>query len=167
VPRPPPAAPDPDRSPASPVEDACSCGRLRRASRALTRFYDDALESAGLSVTQYSLLSNLARRGTMRMSDFAEAYLVDRTALGRMLDPLVERGYVAIARGQDARTREASITRQGRTALAAARNAWKRAQGQVVHKLGPERLEALIGTLAELESLHPGAHRPTRRKDTP
>lgn len=167
MPRTPPASPAPGRTPAPSADAACSCGRLRRASRALTRFYDDALESAGLSVTQYSLLSNLARRGTMRMSDFAEAYLVDRTALGRMLDPLVERGYVEIVRGQDARTREASITRQGRTALAAARNAWRRAQGQVVRKLGPERLEALIGTLAELESLHPAAHRPHRRKDMP
>jgi len=162
----------PDRSaidrPASPIADAaCSCGRLRRASRALTQFYDDALAPSGLSVTQFSLLSNLARIGTMRMSDFAEAYLVDRTALGRMLDPLVERGYVEIVRGRDARTREASITREGRSALAAARGAWKRAQGQVARKLGPERLEALIGTLAELEKLHPDAARPTRRKEPP
>lgn len=147
--------------------DACACGRLRRASRALTQFYDHALGATGLSVTQYSLLSNLARSGTVRISDFAARYLVDRTAVARMLEPLVERGYVGIARGRDARTREATITRRGRAALDDARVAWRRAQVAVERRLGPERLGTLISTLAELESLHPAAARPASRKETP
>lgn len=147
--------------------DACACGRLRRASRALTQYYDDALDASGLSVTQYSLLSNLARGGTVRISDFAARYLVDRTALARTLEPLVERGYVEIERGRDARTREASITRKGRAALDAARSAWRRAQDAVARRLGPERLESLIATLAELESLHPDAAARPRRKESP
>jgi len=42
---------------------ACACGRLRRASRALTQLYDDAMIPSGLRVTQFSLLRTLARRG--------------------------------------------------------------------------------------------------------
>ena len=40
---------------------ACVCGRLRRASRALTQLYDDLMAPCGLRVTQFSLLRTLAR----------------------------------------------------------------------------------------------------------
>ncbi len=70
---------------------ACACGRLRRATRALTQLYDDAMAPAGLRVTQFSLLRTLARLGSLRITALAEATLLDRTALSRNLDPLVAR----------------------------------------------------------------------------
>ncbi|CAG0982205.1 hypothetical protein BURK1_01806 [Burkholderiales bacterium] len=149
------------KRPASPAaaghEAACACSRLRRASRAITRYYDDAMAGAGLRVTQFALLRNLAREGTVRVTDLATILLLDRTALTRTLDPLLEAGYVAVVRGRDARTREVSITREGRAALAAARAPWKRAQAAVARRLGPAKLDALIASLAELEALHPDA----------
>src|SRR5262247_670385 len=97
---------------------ACACGRLRRAARALTQLYDDAMAPAGLRVTQYSLLSALsARGGPMRITEIAERQLLDRTALSRNLDPLVERGLVEVAPGRDARTRLVLITDKGKAAL--------------------------------------------------
>src|SRR4249919_2845813 len=94
----------------SPVSPACTCGRLRRAARALTQLYDDAMAPAGLRVTQFSLLRTLARRGSTRITELAAAVLLDRTALSRNLDPLAARGLVAIVPGRDARTREVEIT---------------------------------------------------------
>jgi DNA-binding MarR family transcriptional regulator len=134
---------------------ACACGRLRRATRALTQLYDDLMAPSGLRVTQFSLLGALARNGTARIADLADALLLDRTALSRTLDPLVLRGLVSIVSGRDARTREVSLTRAGEKALRAARPHWKRAQIQVANKLGSDRLEALIATLGEIEALHP------------
>jgi DNA-binding MarR family transcriptional regulator len=134
---------------------ACACGRLRRATRAMTQLYDDLMAPSGLRITQFSLLVRLARDGTARMSDLADALLLDRTALSRTLDPLVERGLVSIVSGDDARTREVSLTRAGAKALRAAQPHWKRAQLQVANKLGSDRLEALIATLGEIEALHP------------
>ena len=134
---------------------ACACGRLRRATRALTQLYDDLMAPSGLRVTQFSLLSALARDGTARIADLADALLLDRTALSRTLDPLVLRGLVSIVSGRDARTREVSLTRAGEKALRAAQPHWKRAQIQVANKLGSDRLEALIATLGEIEALHP------------
>jgi len=133
----------------------CACGRLRRATRALTQLYDDVMAPSGLRVTQFSLLSTLAREGTVRISDLADALLLDRTALSRTLDPLLERGLVSIVSGRDAHTREVSLTRAGEKALRAALPQWKRAQIQVANRLGSRRLEALIATLGEIESLHP------------
>jgi DNA-binding MarR family transcriptional regulator len=138
---------------------ACACGRLRRASRALTQLYDDAMAPSGLRVTQFSLLRSLQHMGRSRMSVLAEAVLLDRTALSRTLDPLVERGLVEIVPGRDGRTREISITRAGSAALADAARHWKRAQAQVARKLGAAKLERLIALLSEVEALHPAQMR--------
>jgi DNA-binding MarR family transcriptional regulator len=110
---------------------------------------------SGLRVTQFSLLRTLATHGTARMSDLARTLLLDRTALSRTLDPLVERGFVAIVAGRDARTREVSLTRAGARAIRDATPHWKRAQSQVVARIGSAKLDALIATLADVEQLHP------------
>ena len=133
----------------------CACGRLRRATRALTQLYDDALAPTGLRVTQYSLMRTLAREGTTRVSALAKVSMLDRTALSRALDPLVARGFVRVVSGRDARTREVTLTRAGATALDDASAQWKRAQAAVAKRLGRDRLDLLIQTLTDLESLHP------------
>ena len=143
---------------------ACTCGRLRRASRALTQLYDDAMAPAGLRVTQFSLLRTLARDGPLRISELATRQLLDRTALSRNLDPLVDAGYVDIVRGADARTREVAITRSGAATLKAAQPHWTQAQREVAQRLGRAKLEVLIAMLGELEALHPAnAMRPSIR----
>jgi DNA-binding MarR family transcriptional regulator len=141
----------PTTKPASP----CACARVRRAGRAITQFYDDALAPAELRVTQYELLAKLMRRGPLRITDLAAALLLDRTALSRNLDPLCERGLVEVAAGADARTREIALTAAGRRALAAAEPLWLQAQQAVAKRIGAERLHALHALLEEIEALHP------------
>jgi len=138
----------------------CACGRLRRASRALTQLYDDLMAPAGLRVTQFSLLRALERESPQRITALAAATLLDRTALSRTLEPLVAEGLVEILPGRDARTREAALTSSGTAALRAAEPHWKRAQAAVTKRLGAAKLDALIATLAEIESLPPA---PARR----
>jgi DNA-binding MarR family transcriptional regulator len=137
------------------ADSPCVCGRLRRAARALTQLYDDVLAPSGLRVTQYSLLSTLARRGTLRITELATVAMLDRTALSRNLAPLAAQGLVRIAAGTDARTREVSLTRAGESALARALPHWRRAQAQVARQLGEQKNAALIGLLADVEELHP------------
>jgi len=138
----------------------CTCGRLRRATRALTQLYDDLMAPSGLRVTQFSLLRTLERMGPQRITSLAAATLLDRTALSRTLDPLVAEGLVDICPGRDARTREAALTRAGAAAVRSAEPHWKRAQAAVTKRLGAAKLDTLIETLAEIESLHPA---PSRR----
>jgi len=142
---------------------ACACGRLRRATRALTQLYDDLMAPAGLRITQFSLLRTLTRNGAMPINALASAQLLDRTALSRNLDPLVERGLVDIVPGSDGRVREVAITRKGSAALSAAEPHWTRAQREVERRIGAEKLDALIETLGELESLHPDNAPPPSR----
>jgi len=134
---------------------ACACGRLRRAARALTQLYDDAMAPAGLRVTQFSLLRTLANEGPRRITELADRQLLDRTALSRNLDPLIEKGLVAVAPGRDARTRDVALTAKGAAALRRAEPFWKRAQADVAARIGAAKLDSLIATLGELELLHP------------
>jgi DNA-binding MarR family transcriptional regulator len=134
---------------------SCACSRVRRAARAITQLYDDALAPAELRVTQYGLLATLMRRGALRITDLAAALLLDRTALSRNLDPLCERGLVEIAAGADARTREIALTTAGRRALVAAEPLWLQAQQAVAKRIGADRLHALYALLEEIEALHP------------
>jgi DNA-binding MarR family transcriptional regulator len=138
-----------------PPPTACTCGRLRRAARAITQLYDDVMAPSGLRVTQFSLLRTLARSGTARMSDLAAMLLLDRTALSRTLEPLATRGFVAIAAGRDGRTREVTLTRAGAGALRAAEPDWRRAQARVEAKLGAQKVRTLVALLADMETLHP------------
>jgi DNA-binding MarR family transcriptional regulator len=146
----------PAARPAAPTP-ACACGRLRRATRALTQLYDDAMAPAGLRVTQFSLLRTLTRDGPLTISELASRQLLDRTALSRNLDPLLDRGLVEVVRGRDARTKEVTISRKGSAALRTAEPYWMRAQKNVARRIGSDRLDALIATLHDLEALHPTA----------
>ena len=138
------------------TDAACVCGRLRRAARALTQMYDDAMAPSGLRVTQFSLLRTIMRREPVRITELADLALLDRTALSRNLEPLVAEGYVTIAPGKgDARTREVSLTAAGRAAHERALPYWRAAQRAVTRKLGRERSEALVGLLGTVEALHP------------
>jgi DNA-binding MarR family transcriptional regulator len=142
-------------SEAKPFASPCTCSRLRRATRAVTQLYDDALAPAGLRVTQLSLLRTLQREGTLRIGDLAARNLLDRTALSRNLDPLADRKLVAIVPGRDARTREVTLTRQGIAAIAAAAPHWERAQREVARQVGRGRLDALYAVLRDMEALQP------------
>ena len=139
------------------VSAACVCGRLRRAARALTQLYDVTMAPSGLRVTQFSLLRTLAREGPVRIGDLAGLALLDRTALSRNLEPLVARGYVRIAPGNDGRTREVALTAAGKSACKRALPYWHDAQRAVARKLGEPRTEKLVELLDFVESLHPAS----------
>jgi DNA-binding MarR family transcriptional regulator len=146
------------------TSSACACSRLRRATRAITQLYDDALAPAGLRTTQFGLLSTLARQQTMTIGSLAAEMLLDRTALSRNLDPLAERGLVEVVPGTDLRTRHVTMTAAGKRALDAAEPLWADAQRDVARRVGKQRLAELYALLDDVERLHPG--RPDTKEST-
>jgi DNA-binding MarR family transcriptional regulator len=135
---------------------ACACSRLRRATRAITQLYDDALAPSGLRATQFGLLHMLARHETMTINSLAARLLLDRTALSRNLDPLADRGLVEVVPGSDLRTRRITMTAAGKRALEAAEPLWADAQREVSRRVGKQRLAELYALLDDVERLHPG-----------
>jgi DNA-binding MarR family transcriptional regulator len=131
----------------------CVCARLRRASRALTRSYDKALEPHGLTVTQFSLLRNAERLDGPSVTRLAEATGHDRSGLWRSLQPLAREGLVVLSPGKDQRTRRVEITPAGRAATEAALPAWEGIQADVARGLGEDRRARLLALLEEIEAL--------------
>ncbi len=129
----------------------CLCTRLRRASRGVSKLYDDALSGVGLSVAQYSLLRHLQRLDQPSITDLADAVGLERSTLGRNLRLLEGRGLVALADGADQRNRLVSLTIRGEKLLAEALDAWQGVQLELKHRLQPHHLQALDELLASLD----------------
>lgn len=132
------------------AEIPCVCATMRMATRAVTRIYDDALRSAGLRTTQYSILARLRFEGPLSVTRLADRLALERTTLARELEPLTRRGLVSVTRGADRRQRKVALTEPGRTALRQARPLWESVQASVIAELGPGRAQALLAELREV-----------------
>jgi DNA-binding MarR family transcriptional regulator len=134
----------------------CTCFYLRSATRRITQVYDDVLKAVGLSVNQYSLLSQLSRNGGISVSAFAEVMSMDRTTLTRNLQPLEAAGWIvsgcadaagARAAGVSARRRLLTLTDAGEAKLREAMPLWEMAQARVNEMLGADTQQTLHRTL--------------------
>ncbi|WP_256344861.1 MarR family winged helix-turn-helix transcriptional regulator [Pseudomonas gingeri] len=102
-------------SPDSPQASSCANGAVRRASRRLGQIYDEAFAPCGLKATQYSLLSHIARADQPKMRDLALSLVMDLSALGHTLKPLVRDGLVLLQVDElDRRSRRVLLTEDGR-----------------------------------------------------
>lgn len=131
----------------------CICFRVRKASRALTRIYDEALAATGLTVTQFSMLRNAIRLGRPTLNELATATGHERSALWRTLQPLVREGLMTLAADKGQRADRVSVTVAGRQAVEAALPAWQACQSQVRARLGSESEQTLLRMLKAMESL--------------
>lgn len=129
----------------------CLCTRLRRASRGVSKRYDDALSSVGLSAAQYSLLRHLQRLDQPSISDLAAAMGLERSTLGRNLRLLEGRGLVVLQGGADQRNRLASLTAEGERLLAEGLEAWQAVQLHLQQRVQAHHLQALDELLASLD----------------
>jgi DNA-binding MarR family transcriptional regulator len=136
------------RAKAAEVAASCACFNIRKATRAVTQFYDDALRPSGLRTTQFTLLVLLQGHGAMTINTLADAAGTDRTTLTRNLAILEERRLVRIRSGDDARVRIVELTAAGEHAATAALPMWQKAQTSVATELGQHRLARLLSDLS-------------------
>jgi DNA-binding MarR family transcriptional regulator len=132
------------------AKSKCTAAALRKASRRLTQFYDTALAPTGLTVTQYSLLTELAGRGTLvpTVTELADAMVMDRSGLGRTLGPLERDGLITLAvDGEDGRARNVVLTAKGKARQRQATIFWARAQERFSDIFGTRQAAALRSTL--------------------
>jgi DNA-binding MarR family transcriptional regulator len=143
-------------TPGEPPGTPCLCNALRRASRAVSRLYDEELRGIGLRTTQFSLLSLLRRSGEVRQRDLAELTLHEETTLTRNLRPLVDARWVAVRTGEDRREKWLKITPGGVAKLEEARPAWERAQARMQSLLPEGAWQGLLRIVPDLERLTAG-----------
>lgn len=122
----------------------CLCLAARRASRAITREFDQALRAHGLRATQFTLLSALHLAGPKSIGELAELLSADRTTLTRNLAVAEQHGWVTTrADRDDARARIAAITAKGSRALEAALPAWRKTQQRLTEAIGTQAAASL------------------------
>ena len=118
------------------VAENCTCFRLRRAARQISRAYDAVLRPSGLKITQFTLMVALERSGDISISGLADRLGMERTTLTRNIRPLVEKGFLHASAEGYKRTRTLSLTREGRRQLEAAFPLWQQAQARMQAQLG-------------------------------
>lgn len=155
----------------------CHCLNIRRASRAVTQFYEKVLEPSGLKITQYSLLRHLELVEPVTISELAKIMRIDRTTLNRNMKPLIDAGLITVTSGakilyghgsihkyvgqmavnsrEDPRSKQVMLTEAGRTALVNAGVPWAEAQAALKDYMGEAELDTLEKLLSKLEALVP------------
>ena len=131
----------------------CLNFQLRRTSRLLGRYYDDALRPIGLRITQFNILAVLAQMGPITITALAEVLGLERSALARNLKPITRKRFVILSIGSDKRTRIVKLAYGGNLKLDEALPKWDYAQRQLVQNLGRGRAVALGQTLSKIRTV--------------
>ena len=129
---------------------ACNCYALRRASRRVSQFYDQALAPAGLRATQFMLLVEIETRGPIALLPLARHMVMDRATIGHNIRPLEADGYLSVTVGEDRRSREVALTKAGRKVLAEAKPLWQLAHAAFEAAVGARQSAALRTTLGRV-----------------
>jgi DNA-binding MarR family transcriptional regulator len=116
----------------------CICASLRRASRAVTQLYEDALRPTGLRGTQFTVLQTLSLAGEVTQGQLGQILAIDSTTLTRTLNIMGRHGWIAKRRGQDRREWRMRLSKAGETQFKQALPHWQEAQTQLRRQLGDE-----------------------------
>lgn len=130
----------------------CASATLRRASRSVSRLYDEQMQDAGMRVTQFTLLQVLEKASPIAQGRLGEVLALDSTTLTRSLKLVEKEGWVTSAPGDDRRERHFSITAKGKKQLQIAKERWRQAQSKLRKHLNAgdwEQFMALADRITE------------------
>lgn len=133
----------------------CACKNLRMTTRVVTGYYDNALQSSGLKVTQFSLMNSISlKEDGISVNELAEVSLMDQSTVTRNIEILRKAGYVEVkTEDSDSRRKRITVSEAGKIRLAAATPLWKEAQLRVQQTIGPEQYKSLLEGLELLRQL--------------
>ena len=132
---------------------SCVCYNLRKASRFITRLYDEFLKSSGIQATQLTILLGTKIFQPVTLKRLSKASMMDRTTLSRNLKPLEKNRLVRVEPGQDRRERIVTLTDTGEEVLAEAYPLWEHAQNKIINGLNQRGLDALLTSLSDVVAL--------------
>jgi DNA-binding MarR family transcriptional regulator len=128
----------------------CACQNLRRATRVVTRIYDQELAKAGIEITQFGLLTAVGLMGEANQKNLSAGFAMDSTTLTRTLGLMLKDGWVRVRRGKDRRERLFSLTRAGERQLVQARPYWQSAEQRLRRKLGDAGWQSMKDAISKV-----------------
>ncbi|HXO21141.1 MAG TPA: MarR family transcriptional regulator [Thermoanaerobaculia bacterium] len=128
-------------------------GTLLRASRAVEKRIEDALEGVELSLSKYSALKHLALAGEpLALSELASRLICVRSNITQLVDRLEADGLVRrVEDPKDRRSVRAELTALGRERQAAGARQAKAVQDELAERLAGLDCEAIEQALARLK----------------
>lgn len=142
---------------AAEVRGACLGMRVARLHRIVTRVYEQALQTAGLSQPQMEILTDLvSATGPVRPAALAARLMLERSTVSRNLALMQKRGWVTVVEtSPTGRAMSVTITGTGVATFTSASTAWRGAQTSAAAMLGPaaaSTLDQWLGLHAEISA---------------
>jgi len=117
-------------------EFECVAQTVRRASRLISRRYEDALRPVDLTSSQYTILQSLQGREGLPFGLMAKILGFDQTTLSRLVKPLVKRRLVTIVPNpKDRRRRSVRTSAAGSALFAKAKIHWQREHDESLKRM--------------------------------
>jgi DNA-binding MarR family transcriptional regulator len=138
-----------DRDVCTIAAEQCGCTNIRKASRAVTRFFDEYLEGTGFTSTQMAILVTIAALQPASLAKLARELVMEPSTLNRNIRPLESRGLVTKQSQGMQRRSSVSLTEQGEAALLEAIPVWRSAQERFVGAIGQENWDLLRHGLSD------------------
>ena len=91
----------------------CSAFKIRRLSRQVTQYYDQALRAYGMKATQVHLLTVIREHAPLTVGKLAELIGAERTSVSRALQAAQTAGWVEVGPGDDGRSKSVAVTPRG------------------------------------------------------
>lgn len=109
----------------------CFAYNLRRASRIVTRRYEDYLRPLGMKAFQFTALGALSQIEAMPQRTLADAFGMDASTANRNIKAMVNKGWLAFRDDpKDGRKKLICITPLGRRTFRKAIPLWEKAQAE-------------------------------------
>lgn len=138
---------------ASTTGQACLATRVRQLSRIITRVYDDALRSHGITASQFTLLTQLANQDGITAAEIGATLDIEKSTLSRNLKRLLALGHIIMDPPAGRRGRGLHLTARGKAVIREAYPVWQAAQRRANDVMGKESRSTLDGLLAQAEKL--------------
>ncbi|MET3854307.1 MarR family winged helix-turn-helix transcriptional regulator [Rhizobium sp. OAE497] len=131
----------------------CSNSALRRATRQLGQLYEDVFAPSGLRGTQFSLMTQIHMNGRPSLKFLADGLVMDLSALGHTLKPLIRDGLVKLEPdAKDKRVKRAMLTPAGIAKWEEGNRLWAEARDRFENAFGAEAAAELRNTLNRISS---------------
>lgn len=131
----------------------CSNSALRRATRQLGQLYEDVFAPSGLRGTQFSLMTQIHMNGRPSLKFLADGLVMDLSALGHTLKPLIRDGLVKVEPdAKDKRVKRAMLTPAGIAKWEEGNRLWAEARDRFENAFGAEAAAELRNTLNRISS---------------
>lgn len=142
-----------DLKPSDMDPSICNNSVLRQAARRMGQLYDDIISPSGLRATQFGLLAYVVALDQPTMARLAEALVMDLSALGHTLKPLIRDGLVeTFPDERDKRAKRVKLTAAGERKVKAASALWAKAQGGFETAFGKKKAAELRKVLSFVAS---------------